>query len=126
MNAAQIAKRKASGYGVGDAGDFLGLTTAEREQVELGVALVRAIRAARTAAGVTQAGLAKRLRSSQPTVAKIEAGLVGVTLDLGFRALFELGGTLDDVARERKNFARAGAVLREKLAGTGPKQGQRA
>jgi hypothetical protein len=37
------------------------------------------------------------LGTSQPRVAKIEAGASEVSLDLMFRSLFTLGGTMDDV-----------------------------
>ena len=46
---------------------------------------------------MTQTDLAKKLKTSQPRVAKIEAGSSGVSLDLMFRGLFALGGTVKDV-----------------------------
>src|SRR5438477_612861 len=89
-------KRKAleaAGWRFGDYADFLGLTDAERLEVELRGALCRTIRERRQALGITQKQLAARLKSSQSRVAKLEVG-VGVSLDLMFRALFTLGGKM--------------------------------
>ncbi len=100
LNDTEIDHLESAGYTVGDYGDFLELTEAERAQVELEVALVRAIRAARETAGLTQAELAKRIGSSQSRIAKVESGAEGVSLDLAFKALFGAGGTLGDVFAE--------------------------
>src|SRR5690348_936540 len=94
-------KRKAleaAGFRVGDAEDFLGLTEEERQLVGLRLALSRAIRRLREATPLTQQQLATRLKSSQSRVAKIEAAEPGVSLDLLFRALFALGGSLADLS----------------------------
>lgn len=57
------------------------------------------LRARRHAEGLTQAELAKRLKTSQSRVAKMEGAEAGVTLDLLVRALSELGATRLDVAK---------------------------
>ena len=92
---------EAAGWRFGDAADFLGLTDDERQEVDLRVALCRAIRRLRQAQHVTQQQLAARLESSQSRVAKIEAG-VAASLDLMFRAFFVLGGRLDELVQRRR------------------------
>lgn len=110
-------KRKAleaAGWRVGDAAEFLGLTEDEEQLVALRVALARAVRRRRVAGGLSQHGLAARMKSSQSRVAKIETGAAGVSLDLMFRGLFAAGGKLADVvirgqrpAKSRSRAARA-------------------
>jgi predicted XRE-type DNA-binding protein len=93
-------KRKAleaAGWVFEDAEDFLELTPEERCLVELRVAISRDIRARREQQHMTQLQLAKKLKTSQPRVAKIEAASADVSLDLMFRSLFALGGTLRDL-----------------------------
>jgi hypothetical protein len=94
-------KRKAleeAGFRVGDAEDFLGLTNEERHLVELRLAVSRAVRRLREERHLTQQQLAAKLKSSQSRVAKIEAAAADVSLDLMFRGLFAVGGSLPDLA----------------------------
>src|SRR5207248_698143 len=58
----------------------------------------RSVRRLRKAQHLTQQGLAKKLKSSQSRIAKIEAGAPDVSLDLMFRGFFEAGGELTDLA----------------------------
>jgi ribosome-binding protein aMBF1 (putative translation factor) len=99
MNKAKRKALEAAGFRFGDAEDFLGLTNEERRLVEVRLAVSRAVRELRKESGVTQQQLAARIKSSQSRVAKIEAAAPDVTLDLSFRALFAVGGSLRDVAR---------------------------
>jgi DNA-binding XRE family transcriptional regulator len=87
------------GWRVGDAGDFLGLSDHERRFVEMKLGLAMGLREYRERHGLTQTALARRLRSSQSRVAKMEAGDRTVSLDLLVRALLALGATRQDVAR---------------------------
>ena len=64
------------------------LTPEEAKIVEMKLALGDSLRRHRIRRGWTQLELAKRLRSSQSRVAKLETGALGVSLDLLFRALF--------------------------------------
>ena len=89
---------EAAGCAVTTVREFLDLTDAENELVELRVAISSAVRAKRESAGVTQSQLAERVESSQPRIAKIEAAAPGVSLDLMFRSYFALGGTFADLA----------------------------
>jgi hypothetical protein len=88
---------EAAGWTFGDAEDFLELTPEERQLVELRLAVSDAFRKRRLKLKLTQAETAKRLRTSQPRVAKIEAAAQDVTLDLMFRGLITLGGSIKDV-----------------------------
>jgi transcriptional regulator with XRE-family HTH domain len=84
---------------VGSADEFLGLSAEEAALLEMRLALSASLRERRTKTRLTQAGLAKRLGSSQSRVAKMEAGDPSVSLDLLIRALLAVGATRHDVAR---------------------------
>src|SRR5262249_50301901 len=112
---------EAAGFRVGDAADFLGLTDEERAIVELRVAVARAVRRLRERQHLSQQELATRIRSSQSRVAKIEAAAKGVSLDLSFRGLFAVGGTVRDLSAQEsdsKSAPRARQGSRAKDAGT--------
>jgi hypothetical protein len=87
----------ANGYWVGDYGDFLGLTDAERRAIELSLAVRDEVRRLREEKQLTQAQVAKLIGTSQARFAKIEQAAPGVTLDALFRAFFALGGQLKDL-----------------------------
>ena len=61
------------------------------------MAVSRAVRARREQQHLTQEQVARKLKSSQSRVAKLEAGAADVSLDLMFRGLFALGGSLKDL-----------------------------
>lgn len=98
MDSEKQGKLQAAGWQIGSADDFLGLTTEESELVEVRLRLSRALRGERERRHVTQAVLAKKLRSSQSRVAKIEAGDPSVSLDLMVRALLTLGASRRELA----------------------------
>jgi predicted XRE-type DNA-binding protein len=97
MNKEKRQALEAAGFVFEDAEDFLELTAEERRLVELRVAVSRAVRARRQEQNLTQEQVAKRLKSSQSRVAKMEAGAADVSLDLMFRGLFALGGSIHDL-----------------------------
>ena len=101
MNKAKRKALEAAGFVFEDAEDFLELTTEERHLVELRLAVSRAVRARREQQHLTQEQVAKKLKSSQSRVAKMEAGAADVSLDLLFRGLFALGGSLNDLGLTR-------------------------
>ena len=109
MHRAKTTALRAAGFRVGDAAEFLGLTEEEQHLVELRIAVSRAVRHRREARRLTQQQLALLLKSSQSRVAKIEAGAADVSLDLMFRGLFAMGGTLADLGAPdgRKSSARS-------------------
>jgi predicted XRE-type DNA-binding protein len=102
MNKEKRHALEAAGFVFGEAEDFLGLTVEERQLVELRLAVSRAVRARRQQQNLTQAQAAKKLKSSQSRVAKLEAGSADVSLDLMFRGLFVLGGSIEDIRIGRK------------------------
>jgi DNA-binding XRE family transcriptional regulator len=99
MKPSKMKRLRAAGWKAGTAAEFLGLSGAEAALVELKLALVAAVRAARQKRGLSQVDLAQRLRSSQSRVAKIEAGDASVSLDLIVRALLAAGASRKDVQK---------------------------
>ncbi len=71
--------------------DFLGLTAADMEFIEMRLAASRLLKATRQAQKLTQQVAALKLHTSQSRLAKMEAGDPSVSLDLLFRSLFALG-----------------------------------
>ena len=98
MKHAKRTRLECKGWRVGSAEDFLDLNPAEAAIIETKLALSRSLRDRRTAEGLSQAALAKRLCSSQSRVAKMEAGDSTVSIDLLLRALYNLGARPRDVA----------------------------
>ena len=99
MDKAKRKRLEARGWRVGTARDFLGLRAEEAALVQMKVSLSQALRARREARGLSQAAFAKRLRSSQSRVAKMEAADQTVSIDLLLRGLVMLGATPRDIAR---------------------------
>ena len=95
MNKEKQKALEAAGWVFEDAEDFLELTAEERAIVEMRVQLSRAIRALREKQKLTQAQLAKKMKTSQPRVNKIEAGSPGVSLEQLLNSWFALGGTAE-------------------------------
>ena len=119
MSRAEREALEAAGWKFGDYGDFLGLSDAERQIVELRLRLSRGIRTARERAGMTQADLASAMKSTQPRVARIEAGGRGVSLDQMMRAYFAAGGKADAL------FATRGVKKVARKSPTGVKGGKK-
>jgi ribosome-binding protein aMBF1 (putative translation factor) len=92
------ARLEAHGWRVGNAADFLELSAEESALVETKLALSESVRERRSKQSLSQAELARRLKSSQSRVAKIEGADPTVSTDLLLRALFALGATPNDVA----------------------------
>ena len=90
---------EAMGWKVGTAQEFLRLTAEEAAYVELKVRLAMGLREWRRRRNLTQAGLAKRLQSSQSRIAKMEAGDPSVSLDLLIRSLLTLGASRRELSR---------------------------
>lgn len=99
MKQTKKARLEAAGWRVSDAAAFLGLSDQERRFVELKLALAAGVRQLRERRGLTQAALAKQLRSSQSRVAKMEAADTSVSLDLMMRSLLSIGATPRDIAK---------------------------
>lgn len=93
MDPRKKARIEAAGWKVGSASDFLNLTEEESNYIELKLTLSDLLRASRNEAEMTQQELAKRMKSSQSRVAKMESGDPAVSIDLLVKALFQTGVT---------------------------------
>lgn len=99
MDRAKKKRLEKKGWKVGDAKDFLELSEEEIAYIDLKLAFSKSLREQRTKRKMTQAQLAKRIKSSQSRVAKMEAGDPTVSLDLIIRCLLALGASNKDLAR---------------------------
>jgi DNA-binding XRE family transcriptional regulator len=95
-------KRKrleARGWKVGAVQEFLDLTQEEDAYIEIRLRLADGLKQRRLRRGITQAELAKAVRSSQSRIAKMEAGDPTVSIDLLIRTLLALGATNRDLGQ---------------------------
>jgi DNA-binding XRE family transcriptional regulator len=84
---------ESKGWKVGSVREFLNLSSEEAAYVELKLLLSRNLHEFRQKKQLTQEELARRLKSSQSRVAKMEAGDPSVSLDLLVRSLLALGAS---------------------------------
>jgi len=99
MKRSKREKLEAAGWAVGSVQEFLGLSDADAALIEMKLALSRTLRDRRQRRGVSQVELAKRLRSSQSRVAKMEAGDPSVSMDLLVSSLLVLGASSADLTK---------------------------
>ncbi|MDP9193344.1 MAG: helix-turn-helix domain-containing protein [Acidobacteriota bacterium] len=99
MKSEKRRKLEAAGWRVGDAREFLDLTSDESAFVEIKLALARRVRELREERNWTQAEFAKRVGSSQSRVAKMEAADPTVSVDLLVRSLLAAGADRQDLGR---------------------------
>lgn len=92
-------RQTASGWRTGPVKEFLNLTDEEAAFVELKHQLARALRNERMRQKLSQASLAKLLKSSQSRVARMEAGDRPVSLDLLVRSHLRLGTAMPALVR---------------------------
>jgi len=90
---------ESKGYKVGSVGEFLGLSVEESEFIELKLALSDALVKRRKKSNLTQAQLAKMLRSSQSRIAKMEKGDPTVSVDLLVKSLLAMGANKKSIAK---------------------------
>ena len=90
---------ESKGYKVGSAEEFLGLSKEESEYIELKLSLSQALAKRRKQKKLTQAQLAKVLKSSQSRVAKIEKGDPSVSVDLLVKSLLAMGANKKSIAK---------------------------
>jgi ribosome-binding protein aMBF1 (putative translation factor) len=93
MKESKRRKLEKKGWAVGAARDFLGLSDEEAALIELKLDLARSVRALRVKTRLSQQTLAKRIRSSQSRVAKMEAGDRSVSIELLLKGLMAMGAT---------------------------------
>lgn len=91
MDARKKKKLEQAGWKVGTVQEFLNISEEEAALVEVKLRLARAVVRERNAQRLTQAALAKRIRSSQSRVAKIENADRTVSMDLMVKTLAALG-----------------------------------
>ncbi len=123
MDAEKIVRLEAAGFKVGSVAEFLELSPAESALIEARLALKEALKHRREAQGVSQSSLAKKMKSSQSRIAKIEAGDPSVSLDLMVRAFLETGATLTDLAEaiggnEESQYKKNNLVYTSKTKGS--------
>jgi predicted XRE-type DNA-binding protein len=99
MEKAKKHRLESAGWRIGTAEDFLGLTKEESEFVEMKLRLAQSLRQWRMLKRMTQAQLAKLIRSSQSRVAKMEAADPSVSVDLLMQSLIAIGATRKDLAK---------------------------
>jgi len=93
------ARLERAGWKVGTVRDLLGLSRAEEALVELKLILSRGLRERRARRRLTQAQLARLLKSSQSRIAKMEAGDPSVSIDLLIRSLLAMCTTQSALAQ---------------------------
>jgi DNA-binding XRE family transcriptional regulator len=96
---AKRAELERKGWKIGSARDFLGLSAEEAAYVEMKVTLGEKLKEQRQRKRITQAELAKLVRSSQSRVAKMESGDPSVSIDLLVKSLFALGVSKKELGR---------------------------
>jgi len=92
------AKKRKGEWVEGGVQEFLSLTDADMELIEIRLAASRLLKATRQRKKLTQAAVAETLHTSQSRLAKMESGDPSVSLDLLFKSLFSLGITRQNLA----------------------------
>lgn len=99
VSKAKQAKLERKGWKFGSADEFLRLSTEELAYIELKLALSDTLKSKRVSKKLTQAELARIMKSSQSRVAKMEAGDPTVSIDLLIKSLLALGVSKKELGR---------------------------
>ena|SRR3989304_5977040 len=99
MKSSKKKSLESKGWKFGSAREFLNLSDEEVAYVELKLALSKNLQEYRREKKLTQEELARRLKSSQSRIAKMEAGDPSVSLDLLVRSLLALGASRKHLAQ---------------------------
>ena len=99
MKQSKRQKLERTGWRVGTASDFLGLSAEESAYIEMKLALSEALREEREKKKLSQVQFARLIASSQSRVAKMEAADASVSMDLLVKSLLALGVARNKVAR---------------------------
>ncbi|WP_425615300.1 XRE family transcriptional regulator [Anatilimnocola sp. NA78] len=115
MDATKRKAIEAAGWKVGDAADFLEMSSEERQLLDARVELALAVRRQRESLHLSQKQLGARLKTSQPRVAKIERAAADVSMDQLVRAFTAAGGTIvvKTSTKEKKGKPSAGTLTLE-------------
>jgi ribosome-binding protein aMBF1 (putative translation factor) len=90
---------ESKGYKVGSVDEFLGLSKEESQYIDLKLSLSQALAERRKKSKLTQAQLAKMLKSSQSRVAKMERGDPTVSMDLLVKSLLVMGANKKSISK---------------------------
>jgi ribosome-binding protein aMBF1 (putative translation factor) len=112
MDAEKQKALEAAGWKFGDTADFLGMTDEERQMLDIRVEAALAVRRQREAMKLTQKELARRIKTSQPRIVKIEHAARDVTLDQILEAYAAAGGriALKSIPSERSGKSKVKKV----------------
>ena len=99
MKKSKEAKLKKHGWKIGSVKELLGLSDEEAAYVELKASLSEHLHRKRVAQHLSQHDLARKLRSSQSRIAKMEKGDPTVSIDLLVRSLFVLGTSRHELSK---------------------------
>jgi len=99
MDSKKRKQLEKNGYKITDTQEFLGLSDAEMEIIDLKIKIGKEVRALRKELKITQKELAKSIESDQSRIAKLESGHTSVSLELQYKAWRELGATTKDIGR---------------------------
>ena len=97
MDPQKKARLEAAGFRFTTVSEWLGLSQAESDYIEIALALRALLREVRKRAGLTQAQAARRLKTSQSRFSKMENGAPSVSLDLLITSALGLGATFREV-----------------------------
>jgi DNA-binding XRE family transcriptional regulator len=98
MELTKRQKLEAAGWKVGNTAEFLQLSSAEIEIIEIRLSLSKSLKELRQQKQLSQTELASDISSSQSRVAKMEAGDPSVSIDLLIKSLLSLGAARKDIA----------------------------
>lgn len=99
MRSTKKKRLESKGWKIGSAKEFLGLSPEEEAYIEIKLRLAEDLRSQRMRCQMTQSDLARKLKSSQSRVAKMEAGERSVSVDLLVRSLLALGAPSKNLIR---------------------------
>ena len=99
MKAEKRRRLQAAGWKETTVQEFLHLSEADVQYIEIKLALSRLLRIVRERRGLTQTKAAALLKTSQSRLARMEAGDPSVSLDLLVRGLFALGASPKDLLK---------------------------
>jgi len=96
---ADVKTGRTVGWKTGSVDEFLNLTAEESAYIQMKLALSQSLRKRRLNKKLSQIELARLINASQSWVAKMEAGDLGVSIDLIMKSLLVLGALAEDVAK---------------------------
>lgn len=104
MDNNKLNRLKSQGWEVGNTANFLELSQEEIALIDFKIALIKRLKELRIKQNLSQESLAKKIKSSQSRIAKIEAGEQNISLDLILKTMFSLGATNQDLIEVIKSL----------------------